>query len=196
MLIHFIVLVSIIAICAFVFICDFHSQREREKSLDDETINLEANPSNFSLIRKFLKRLYSDDFEIDTFGSKRFATWGRIIKFYSEDECKHLDIKVEYRSIYLDTGIETRVLHSIHADLQDDSINRDYREHIFDINFVKRIDQRSEKYTQVKKLYKFVEYINKNFEKFEKRKQERLEEEMTREEQLERENIKRELACI
>lgn len=76
------------------------------------------------------------------------------------------------------------------AYLQDDLLGSDFCEDVFDIDFMKSIDSRSGKYMQVKKPYRFVEYIDKNFEKFEKIKQQRLEE------QLERENIKRKLACI
>lgn len=197
MIIDCIVIVSIISILGFIFIVDFYDLYKHKEIDSAKSADLNLNPSDFSLIRKFLKRLYSDDFEIDTFGSKGFATWGRIIKFYSKDECKHLNVEIKYESRYsYDDDKETRVLRCIHVYLQDDSLHSDFCEDVFDVDFMKSVDSRSDKYIQVKKPYKFVEYIDKNFEKFEKRKQQRLEEEITREEQLERENIKRELACI
>jgi hypothetical protein len=196
MLMHFTVFILVV-FCAFLFIHNFYSLYKSKSPLNKRVVNLKVNPSNFSLIRKFLKRLYSDDFEIDTFGSKGFATWGRIIKFYSKDECKHLDITIEYKSTYsYNDNKEFRVLYRIYAYLIDDQLHSDLNECIFNIDFMKCIDSRSEKYIQVKKPYKFVEYIDKNFEKFEKRKQQRLEEELTKEEQLERENVKRMLSCI
>ena len=196
MVINCIVIISAIFILGFALVVDFYDLNKHKEIDNTKSVDLNLNPSNFSLARKFLKRLYSDDFEIDTFGNKGFATWGRIIKFYAKDECKCLNIKLEYKSTYLDKGIEIRVLRCVHVYLQDDSLHSDFREDVFDVDFMKSVDSRSDKYVQVKKPYKFVEYIDKNFEKFEKRKQQRLEEEMAKEEQLERENIKRKLACI
>lgn len=192
---HFIVIILVL-FCTFPLINNLYLLCKSKGSRNKKAANPEVIPSNFSLIRKFLKRLYSDDFEIDTFGSKGFATWGRIIRFYSEDEYIHLDITLEYESTYLHKGKESRVLRRMYAHLQDDQLHSDLNEHIFNINFMKCTDSRSEKYIQVKKLYKFVEYIDKNFEKFERRKQQRLEEELMKEEQLERENIKGILSCI
>ena len=197
MIIDCIVIVSIISILGFIFIVDFYGLNKHKEMDNAKSADLNPNSSNFSLVRKFLKRLYSDDFEIDTFGSKGFATWGRIIKFYSKNECKHFDIKIEYESRYsCGDNKEIRVLRCMRAYLQDDSLYSDFCEHMFDVDFMKSVDSRSDKYIQVKKPYRFVEYIDKNFDKFEKIKQQRLEEEMAKEEQLERENIKRKLACI
>lgn len=197
MLVHFIAITLMVVICVFIFRYNSYSQCELKKSIDVETINLKANPSNFSLIRKFLKRLYSDDFETDTFGSKGFATWGRIIKFYSKDECKHLDIKIEYKSKYsYNDDKEIRVLHSIQAYLQDDSSYPGSCEYIFNVNFMQCIDSRSEKYIQVKKPYKFVKYTDKNFEKFVEREEQRLEEKRQRQIASERKNISKILNLI
>lgn len=197
MIINCIVIVSVLFILGFSLIVDFYDLNKHKEMNNTKSADLNLNFSDFSLVRKFLKRLYSDDFEIDTFGSKGFATWGRIIKFYSKDGCKHLDVEIKYKSRYsCDDNKEIRVLCCMRAYLQDDSLHSDFCKDVFDVDFMKSVDSRSDKYMQVKKPYKFVEYIDKNFEKFEKRKQQRLEEEMTREEQLERENIKRELACI
>lgn len=197
MVINCIVIVSAIFILGFALVVDFYDLNKHKEIDNTKSVDLNLNLSNFSLVRKFLKRLYSDDFEIDTFGSKGFATWGRIIKFYSKDECEHLNVEIKYESRYsCDDDKEIRVLRCMHVYLQDDSLHSDFCEDVFDIDFMKSVDSRSDKYMQVKKPYKFVEYIDKNFEKFEKRKQQRLEEEMAKEEQLERENIKRKLACI
>lgn len=200
MLLYFTIIVSAV-FCVFLFIHSLYSLREVKDHLNEKAVNLETNPSDFSLIRKFLKRLYSNDFEIDTFGSRGFATWGTIIKFYSKDGCSHLDIKLEYASTYSwdssnNSSKETRVLRGIYVCFLDDQLHSDTNEYILDVDFMKCVDSRSEKYIQVKKPYKFVEYIDKNFKTFEIRKRQKLEAERMKEEELEREKIKRKLACV
>lgn len=151
--------------------------------------------SNFALTKILLQKLYSGEFEnIEVHGTSYIADWYRIITLgFEKDNYSHVQIAVHYDSFTLDDQKRT-ILRDVKVDYIHETEHGDDIQLLFEKEFVKHKD--FYRYSRLKKPYKFVEFIDKNFQEFERKRKQLEDLKYEEEERKAAEEIREKLSCL
>lgn len=151
--------------------------------------------SNFVLTKRLLQKLYTGEFEnIDVRGTPYLANWYRVITLgFEKDDYSHIQIIVHY-----DSFTQDKQTHSILRDVKVDYIREtehgDTIQLLLETEFVKY--ENFYNYVCLRKPYKFVEFIDKHFQEFERKRKQLEDLRYEEEERKAAEETRRELSYL